>query len=155
MLSPQLIDDASVIMVRQLLLHIEANKARMAEQAGLSLGDYKALEYISEFEILATGELARLLNLSPSGVSALVSRLEKAGFIERDRHPMDRRVVAIRPITATCHPILSAPQHEVSAALEKMAQRNPKQTLAMYDLLQSMLTQLKSTPAPWAEPKSS
>lgn len=145
MLSKQLIDDVSTMLIKQLSLYIEANKAQMAEQAGLLLSDYKALEFIVEFEVLATGQLAQLLNLSASGVSALISRLEQAGYISRDRHPLDRRIVAIIPIKERCQQIIATPQQELLIALEAVAQQHPSQILAMHDFLIEAMGQLKTS----------
>lgn len=151
MLSHQLVDDVAVMLVRQLALYIEAHKAQKAEQAGLALNDYKALEYIVEFEKLATGELAQLLNLSASGVSALIKRLEQRGFIKRDRHPSDRRIVAIMPVLEKCEKLISSPQDDILRALELAAQQSPNRILAMHDFLLEATSQIKKDTKLWIQ----
>ena len=152
-LSRQLVNDVAAMLVRQLSVYTEANKARMAEQAGLPLSDYKALEYIVELEPLATGQLAQLMHLSASGVSALISRLEKSGFIKRGNHPLDRRVVALLPIKEQCEHIISKRQDTIQNALELAAQENPNQVLAMYDFLLDSIGGLKQGTQKWLDSK--
>ena len=41
------------------------------------------------------GELAELLLCMPSNITALVDRLEQAGFVQRERCPDDRRVTQV------------------------------------------------------------
>ncbi|MCQ9616999.1 MarR family transcriptional regulator [Paenalcaligenes niemegkensis] len=153
-LSHQLVDDVAVMLVRQFSVYAEANKARMAEQSGLPLSDYKALEYIVEFKTLATGQLAQLMNLSASGVSSLINRLEAAGYIERGRHPLDRRVVAIMPIKEQCEKIIATRQNSIKGALELAAKDNPNQVMAIYDFLLDSMDSLKEGTLEWLESKN-
>lgn len=151
MLSKQLVDDVSRMLIRQLLLYIAANKARQAQQAGLILKDYEALEYIVEFEVLPTGHLAQLLNLSPSGTNALVNRLEEAAYIKRGRYPFDRRIVAITPIRDRCERIIATPQEELLTVLQAIAQKNPRQILGIHNFLMNAMPQLKTGILKWIE----
>jgi len=153
-LSRQLVNDVAMMLVRQLSVHVEANKAHIAEQAGLALSDYKALEYIVEFETLATGQLAQLMNLSASGVSALINRLEKLGYIKRGKHPLDRRVVALMPIKERCEPVIATRHRAIHEALELTAEENPSQVLAMYDFLLDGIGSLKEGTRQWLESKN-
>ena len=43
------------------------------------------------------GELGRSCGLSSGGVTVVLDRLEKAGYIRRDANPDDRRSVIVRP----------------------------------------------------------
>jgi MarR family transcriptional regulator, organic hydroperoxide resistance regulator len=52
---------------------------------------------VIECETLATGQLAHMLGISSGGATALINRLEQRGLVVRDRHPLDRRIIVIRP----------------------------------------------------------
>lgn len=152
-LSHHLVNDVAVMLVRKLTVYAEAHKARTAEQVGLPLSDYKALEYIVEFEALATGQLAQLMNLSASGISSLINRLESAGYIKRGKHPLDRRVIAIMPIKEKCEKIIAKRQNDIQRAVESAAHDNPNQVLAMYDFLLDGIESLKESTKKWLDNK--
>lgn len=57
-----------------------------------------ALEHLVALGPLAPGELAHRLGLSSGGVTGLAGRLIQAGWVDRARHPHDRRM---RVLTAT------------------------------------------------------
>ena len=44
------------------------------------------------------GDVARLTDLTTGGVTQALDRLEKAGYVRRDRNPEDRRSVLIRMV---------------------------------------------------------
>ncbi len=50
---------------------------------------------------MTAGELGKKTGLSTGSVTALVDRLEKAGYVAREKDPNDRRRVVIVPLTAS------------------------------------------------------
>ena len=44
------------------------------------------------------GDVARLTDLTTGGVTQALDRLEKAGYVRRDRNPEDRRSVLLRMV---------------------------------------------------------
>lgn len=50
---------------------------------------------------MTAGELGKKTGLSTGSVTALVDRLEKAGYVAREKDPDDRRRVIIVPLTAS------------------------------------------------------
>lgn len=50
---------------------------------------------------MTAGELGKKTGLSTGSVTALVDRLEKAGYVVREKDPNDRRRVVIVPLTAS------------------------------------------------------
>lgn len=67
---------------------------------GLHRSDMNALAYVSAADQtgapLGPGELGAELGLSSPATTALIDRLERAGHLTRERHPSDRRKVALR-----------------------------------------------------------
>jgi DNA-binding MarR family transcriptional regulator len=75
------------------------HRAGRAEQRRLEKGDLAALEQLAASGSLTPTELGQRLGLSSGGVTVLVDRLERAGHVERHRHPSDgrKRILSLTP----------------------------------------------------------
>ncbi len=80
------------LSARTLMFH-----AAIAEHVGLSATEHKALDLLSRAGSMTAGQLAELSGLTTGAVTGLVDRLEKSGFVKRERDPKDRRRVVIDP----------------------------------------------------------
>jgi DNA-binding MarR family transcriptional regulator len=85
--------------VRSLLhaygLERERLRTALARAAGLTTKDLDALEHLELAGPLTQRELADRLLLSTGGVTVLVDRLERGGWVRRTKHPSDRRAVLL------------------------------------------------------------
>jgi len=90
---------------RRLTVYTSLYQTALAERLGLGMVDVKALELVIEFEPITTGQLACLAGISSGGTTAVIDRLEATGFVVRDKHPLDRRIVVIRPVREKCSEI--------------------------------------------------
>ncbi|WP_170211634.1 MarR family winged helix-turn-helix transcriptional regulator [Saccharothrix australiensis] len=70
-----------------------AMSGRVEAAAGCSLLEHEALYRIDMNGRLPMSELSELLAVSPSGVTRLVERLVRRGWVERSQQPDNRRVV--------------------------------------------------------------
>jgi len=70
----------------------------VADRAGLSATEHKAMDILSRAGPLTAGELAERTGLTTGAVTGLIDRLEAAGFVRRARDPDDRRKVIVEPI---------------------------------------------------------
>lgn len=104
------IADITLVMNRRLGVYLAASQAAIAEKLDLSVTELKALELVQELGALPTGQLAQLMGISWGGTTALINRLEAAGYVERGRHPLDRRIIVIRPIKEKCQELVQAQQ---------------------------------------------
>lgn len=84
--------------LRGLIAAILSYSAAEGRRLGLSLIEIAALEHLQHAGELTPGQLGERLALSSGTVTGVVDRLERAGFLERLRHPQDRRSVVIRPL---------------------------------------------------------
>ena len=107
---PGMIDEIAVMLGRQFAAYTAACQASLSEKMGIALADLKALDLVLEFESLPTGQLAQLLGISPGGANALINRRAAAGYVERGRHPLDRRIIVIRPVQEQCQALLAERQ---------------------------------------------
>jgi DNA-binding MarR family transcriptional regulator len=86
-------------MVRRLLYRrdvaLARHRATLARSLGLTDVEMLVLIHLSEQDALAPSQIARLLDLSSGGATAMVQRLERAGHVTRKPHPTDRRSTLI------------------------------------------------------------
>ena len=62
---------------------------------GVNRTDGKVLDILDQFGRMSAGELARHSGLTTGAVTAVIDRLERAGFVERVADPDDRRRVLV------------------------------------------------------------
>lgn len=151
MFSEHMLNDLNHMLTRQYTIYAEAMKAAIAAEIGMPLIDYKALEYIMEFDALPVGQLAQLLDLSASGVSALIKRLVKAEYISKGQHPLDKRITALYPIEQNCMPILQRKEQALEYSLRQAAHHNPNQLMAMYDFLLNNANSMRYSTTRWLD----
>ena len=88
--------------LRALSTEIDRLDQAAADRYGLNRTDMRALDITGRYGPLAPTELARLLGFTTGGVTTVLDRIERAGYIRRQPDPADRRrqVVQITEATA-------------------------------------------------------
>lgn len=69
----------------------------IADKAGIHSTDNECLDFLLLHGPASAGQLAVLTGLTTGAVTAMIDRLEKAGFVERQRDRSDRRKVLVVP----------------------------------------------------------
>jgi DNA-binding MarR family transcriptional regulator len=69
----------------------------LADFLGLNITDHKCLGFLLEEGPQTAGRLAELTSLTTGAVTGVIDRLEKAGYVTREKDPHDRRRVMIAP----------------------------------------------------------
>jgi DNA-binding MarR family transcriptional regulator len=95
------------VLIGELLLSGREMSARIilfhqaiASRFGLNATDYKCMD-IAKYEAAVTaGRLAELTGLTTGAITAALDRLERAGFVQRERDAADRRRVVVRALPA-------------------------------------------------------
>ncbi|MGD0272247.1 MAG: MarR family transcriptional regulator [Gaiellaceae bacterium] len=72
-------------------------RGAVCRAAGIAGSELDALEHLEADGPLTQRELGDRLLLSSGGVTMLIDRLERAGWVSRRPHPSDRRAVIIEP----------------------------------------------------------
>jgi len=71
----------------------------ISELLGLNTIDHKCLDIIVKSDSPLTGvQLANITGLSSGAITGVIDRLEKRGYVIRDRDLKDRRLVYVKPI---------------------------------------------------------
>jgi DNA-binding MarR family transcriptional regulator len=78
-----------------------------AEHLGLTSFDFDAVQYLAEAGPVPAGRIAEAMGITTGAVTGLVDRLERAGWVERARHEVDRRQVVVQ-VTASRRDALDA-----------------------------------------------
>ena len=79
------------LSTRMILFH-----QKLAGQFDLNATDHKCLDLARHEPAVTAGRLAELTGLTTGAITAALDRLERAGFIQRERDPADRRRVIVR-----------------------------------------------------------
>ncbi len=69
----------------------------VAEKAGLHPTDHECLDFLILNGPLTAGQLSQLSGLTTGAVTAMIDRLESAGYVRRERDENDRRRVIVTP----------------------------------------------------------
>lgn len=86
---------ADVRALRALIVSGEQFRLAVADQFGTGVTDSVAMSHLRAEGSLSARELAERTGLTPSTVTALLRRLERAGLAQRALHPFDRRKVVV------------------------------------------------------------
>lgn len=70
----------------------------ISEITGIHPTDIKCLDFLSEVRSATAGDLAKITGLTTGAITAVIDRLEKAGFVKRETDKNDRRKIIIKLI---------------------------------------------------------
>jgi DNA-binding MarR family transcriptional regulator len=83
-----------VPVIRKFAARLVLFHASVASALGLNVTDVHTLRLLRE-DSMSAGELSKQLGLTGAAVTALIDRLEEAGYVERRRDVEDRRRVTV------------------------------------------------------------
>jgi DNA-binding MarR family transcriptional regulator len=68
----------------------------VAERLGLNRTDLHVVTLLHDAGSMTAGEIAQATNLTTGAITAVIDRLEKSGYAQRERDPVDRRRVVVK-----------------------------------------------------------
>lgn len=83
--------------VRRLMLATDTYRRVVAEAHGINVAEVITLGDLYHLGPLTPRSIAERLAWTTGGVTALLDRLERAGYAQREPNPTDRRSVIVRP----------------------------------------------------------
>jgi DNA-binding MarR family transcriptional regulator len=132
----------------------------VAERLGLHITDHKALRVLWQRGPLPAGRLAEELGLSSGALTALVDRLERAGYVTRARDAADRRRVLVRPVRSSAREaevmrLFEPMERAIGSTLRKYSDAERRLILDFIEsavaALQEATRELRRTPGPGPE----
>jgi DNA-binding MarR family transcriptional regulator len=84
--------------LRELRIQLSLLNYRVGSQLELKDVDLDCFDMIDAYGPLSPSALARRAGLHPATMTGILDRLERGGWIVRDRDPADRRAVVIRAV---------------------------------------------------------
>src|SRR6266699_7166487 len=91
----------------------------VADYAGISSSDLECLDFLNLEGRVTAGRLAEVTGLTTGAITGVVDRLEKAGFVRRERDDSDRRKVFIAAVPENVAKIGRLYQHMQRAMLRE------------------------------------
>jgi DNA-binding MarR family transcriptional regulator len=84
--------------LRELAIQLSLLNHHVSAHLALNDVDLDCLDLINRHGPLSPSALARLAGLHPATITGILDRLERGGWVTRDRDPYDRRAVAVRAL---------------------------------------------------------
>jgi DNA-binding MarR family transcriptional regulator len=84
--------------LRELAIQLSLLNHHVSAHLALNDVDLDCLDLINRHGPLSPSALARLAGLHPATITGILDRLERGGWVTRDRDPSDRRAVAVRAL---------------------------------------------------------
>ncbi len=120
------LDMGRELSARTLLFH-----QAVADQLNLGVVDLKCMDYLSRGEPVTAGELAALTGLTTGAITGVIDRLEKRGFVRRERTPDDRRKVIVRPVAPKDLPAALKAYESLGNAMTSLAEKYSTEELEL------------------------
>lgn len=70
----------------------------VAERSGMNLTDLQCVAILASTGPITAGQLAETMGLTTGAVTGVINRMERAGYVQRDKDPGDGRRVVVRPV---------------------------------------------------------
>jgi len=90
----------------------------VSERFGLNSSDLECLDLALLSGGATAGEFAKVTGLTTGAITGVIDRLERAGYVRRERDPTDRRKVVVRArpaMTRRIAPLYDSLQREMTA----------------------------------------
>ncbi|GIF20770.1 DNA-binding MarR family transcriptional regulator [Actinoplanes tereljensis] len=122
--------------LRETTLRIAQLNHQVSGKLGLRDVDYDCLNLLNLHGPISPGALAKLAGVHPATMTGILDRLEKAGWVARDRDPADRRATVIvvhRERGGEVRALYAGPNAEMD---DICAGYSPEQLATIIDFLQ-------------------
>jgi MarR family transcriptional regulator, organic hydroperoxide resistance regulator len=120
--------EAVIGCLRQFIAGSILYNQQIADRVGLRLSDMQCINALELMGPSTPGELARFTGLTTGGVTVLLDRLEKGGYLKREPNPRDRRSVLVH-LNPTKAKKVRAFYGEVNERMEALLAETPEREL--------------------------
>jgi DNA-binding MarR family transcriptional regulator len=124
--------------VLRFIAGVVLHNVTVAQRVGLGGSDLQFLTLLDIHGPLTPGRLAALTGLVLRPVTGVIDRLEKAGYVRRDRDAADRRKVLVLPVPESLARLAEFYSEHGDHMAAILATRNVDQLRAILDFLSDM-----------------
>ena len=71
----------------------------ITQRSGMNLTDLQCITILASTGPITAGRLAEEMGLTTGSVTGVIDRMERAGYVRRERDPNDGRRVIVRPVS--------------------------------------------------------
>jgi len=122
---------------------LDANRRRIAEDAGLSATELRAIFHIARTVSITPKSLAAYLSMTTGAVTAISRRLVEAGLLHRIDHPDDRRSLYLE-LTPHGHEIMAGIHSDFTTMIaDSTSSLTPKQLDEFTSALRSVASEVR------------
>ena len=125
--------------LRRIFKAIQDYSQEVSHKFGITGPQLWALKTLSTNGSLPLGQLSKMMYLHPSTITGVVDRLEKKGYVARDRVLKDRRIVMVKLTPKGKSTVSKAPnpiQGKMVYGLNKLKQKNLN---SIYDAVKKLV----------------
>jgi DNA-binding MarR family transcriptional regulator len=133
--------DRIVLEIRKMIAASIFFNAQVAEKVGLGLTDMQVLHMIQLYGPSTPSRLAAWTGLTSGGVTVALDRLEKAGYIRRERNPDDRRSLLISLVPRRLRKIAAlyeGIERDTRRQLATLQERDLEAVIRFFEALQAI-----------------
>ena len=87
--------DEVLVALRRIIRATDLHSRQLSKIAGLTAPQLLILQLLRQHTELTVGEVAQRVSLSQATVTTIIDRLEKRGFVKRERGSADKRKVYV------------------------------------------------------------
>ena len=124
------LQDEIIEQVRQFGAGLVLFNQRVAERVGLHPTDLQCVNLLDLLGRSTPGRLAEWMGLTTGGVTVMLDRLEKTGYIKREPNPADRRSVLVR-VNAKKMAMIDAQYAGIARQFDEFISRVPETELQL------------------------
>ena len=99
-----------LVALRRIIRATDLHSRQLSKVAGLTSPQLLILQLLRQHTELTVGEVAQRISLSQATVTTIIDRLEKRGFVKRERGSSDKRKVYVYLTEAADGVLLNAPK---------------------------------------------
>jgi DNA-binding MarR family transcriptional regulator len=107
----------------------------VAQRVGLGASDSQLISLLNLHGPLTPGRLAELTGLSTGTVTGVIDRLERGGYVRRERDTKDRRKVLVTPVAEAMAPLGEHYRHHGEHLDAVLSTRDDAQLRVIADFL--------------------
>ena len=135
--------------IREMGVVMTVLNLRAGEQVGLRDVELKALDVLMRDGAMSAKALGQRLGIHPATMTGILDKLEKGGWVTRERDADDRRVVLIQPVRQRVGEIVRLFGGMNAMAVELLEKYDAAQLATIAEFLDSTVAMAKEAATAW------